>query len=95
MDAAATLAESLPWLPRIRALSYPAAFAAQDGAEDLPIPWNEFDALFVAGSTRWKLGPAARNLVAETKAGAGAAVSVPPTSPVSQVAGLTARGWAG
>lgn len=67
MDAKATLAESLPWLPRIRTLGYPAAFAAQDGSENLPMPWDEFDVLFIAGSTEWKLGPAARQLVAEAK----------------------------
>ncbi|MCX5206756.1 hypothetical protein OG897_35795 [Streptomyces sp. NBC_00237] len=65
MDAEATLAESLPWLPRIRALGYPAAFAAQDGAEDTPLPRDDFDVLFLAGSTTWKLGQAAATLVAE------------------------------
>ena len=32
-DAFGTLAESTPWLPRIRDLGIPAAFAAQDGSE--------------------------------------------------------------
>jgi len=67
-DAAATLEESLPWLPKIRALGYPAAFVAQDGLEDLVTPWEEFDVLFLGGSTEWKLGAAARVLVAEAKA---------------------------
>ncbi|MGW2550061.1 hypothetical protein [Streptomyces sp. NPDC001635] len=67
MDAAATLAESAPWLPKIRALGYPAAFAAQDGAEDLELPWDDIDVLFLAGSTEWKLGPAARALTREAK----------------------------
>jgi hypothetical protein len=66
-DAAATLARSVPWLPRIRALGYPAAFVAQDGQESLPVPWDEFDVLFVGGSTKWKLGAAARLLVGEAK----------------------------
>jgi hypothetical protein len=65
MEAAATLEESLPWLPRIRDLGYPAAFAAQDGAEDLPMPWEDLDVLFLAGSTEWKLGEGARTLVDE------------------------------
>lgn len=64
-DAAATLARSLPWLPRIRSLGYPAAFVAQDGQEDLPMPWDAFDVLFIGGSTEWKLGRAARRLVRE------------------------------
>ncbi|CAM5237509.1 hypothetical protein [Streptomyces griseomycini] len=67
MDAAATLEESRPWLPKIRALGYRAAFAAQDGAEDLPVPWDDLDVLFLAGSTEWKLGPGARVLALEAK----------------------------
>jgi hypothetical protein len=26
------------------------------------VPWNEFDALFIGGTTAWKLGPAAARL---------------------------------
>lgn len=61
-DAAGTLTESLPWLPRIRELGIPAAFAAQDGSENGLIPWDQFDVLFLAGSTGWKIGPAAEQL---------------------------------
>ncbi|MFG2677010.1 hypothetical protein [Streptomyces sp. NPDC048445] len=64
-DAAGTLAESLPWLPRIRQLGAPAAFAAQDGCEHGLIPWDDLDVLFLAGSTEWKTGRAARQLAAE------------------------------
>lgn len=67
-DAGATLARSLPWLPKIRALGYPAAFVAQDGLEDLSVPWDEFDVLFIGGSTEWKLGRHARALIREAKA---------------------------
>lgn len=66
-DAAATLERSLPWLPKIRALGYPAALVAQDGLEHLMIPWDDFDALFIGGTTDWKLGPAARTIAAEAK----------------------------
>jgi hypothetical protein len=66
-DAVATLALSAPMLPRIRALGYRAALVAQDGLEDLAVPWNDFDCLFIGGSTEWKLGPAARRLVAEAR----------------------------
>ena len=62
-DAEATLAESLPWPPRIRALGYLAALVAQDGLEHSTVPWEEFDVLFLGGTTEWKLGPAARALV--------------------------------
>jgi len=49
-DAAATLEQSAPFLPKIRALGYPAALVAQNGLEDLEIPWDTFDALFIGGS---------------------------------------------
>lgn len=67
-DAAGTLAESLPWLARIRELGVPAAFAAQDGCDLLGLPWDEFDVLFIAGSTEWKTGPVAEALAREAKA---------------------------
>jgi hypothetical protein len=66
-DAASTLERSRPFLSQIRALGYPAALVAQDGLEDLEIPWNEFDVLFIGGSTEWKLGPAARTITREAK----------------------------
>jgi hypothetical protein len=64
---AATLTRSLPWLPRIRALGFPAAFVGQDGAAIDTVPWDAFDVFFVGGSTDWKLGPEARRLVAHAK----------------------------
>lgn len=67
-DAVGTLAESRPWLARIRELGVPAAFAAQDGCENGLIPWGEFDVLFIAGSTEWKVGPVAERLAREAKA---------------------------
>lgn len=67
-DAAATLERSIPFLPQIRALGYPAALVAQNGLEYLEVPWDELDVLFIGGSTDWKLGHAARQLVTEAKA---------------------------
>jgi hypothetical protein len=65
-DAKATLRRSymLAW---IRHAGFPAAFVAQDGLEDGRVPWDDFDALFLGGSTRWKLGPAARALAGEAR----------------------------
>jgi hypothetical protein len=63
-DAAATWERSAPWLPRIRGLGYRAAYVAQDGIEDLGVPWEAFDVLFIGGTTRWKLGADVRQLVA-------------------------------
>jgi len=69
-DAGATLARSLPMLPKIRAMGYKAALVAQDGLENImdEIPWDAFDALFIGGSTEWKMGPGAARLVREAKA---------------------------
>lgn len=66
-DAAGTLRESRPWLERIRDLGIGAGFAAQDGCDLLGVPWGEFDALFLAGSTEWKIGPVAQRLSREAK----------------------------
>lgn len=66
-DAVATLERSRPFLSRIRELGYPAALVAQDGLENLDVPWDEFDVLFIGGSTEWKLGEAARHLCGEAK----------------------------
>lgn len=67
-DAQATFDRSTSWLPKIRALGYPAAFVLQDGATDDLTPWDDFDCLFVGGSTEYKLGSEARAYVAEAKA---------------------------
>jgi len=67
-DHWATVERSRPWLRRIRELGLPAAFVGQDGATPANVPWDDFDVLFVGGSTEWKLGPEARTLVAEAKA---------------------------
>ena len=66
-DHAATVERSRPWLPRIRALGYPAAFVAQDGATPNNMPWNEFDALFIGGSTDFKLSQTAVDIAVEAK----------------------------
>lgn len=66
-DAKATLERSGPMLARIRALGFPVALAAQNGLEELPVPWDAFDVLFLGGDTAWKLGRHARALTAEAK----------------------------
>lgn len=67
-DAVATLARSLPWLEGVRSLGYPVAFVAQDGFGSIEVPWDQFDVLFIGGSTIWKLGPHARQAVTDAKA---------------------------
>lgn len=66
-DAAATLALSAPMFRPIREAGYFVALVAQDGLEDLEIPWADFDVLFIGGTTAWKLGEACRLIVAEAK----------------------------
>lgn len=66
-DAAATLALSAPMFGQIRAAGYRTALVAQDGLESLPVPWDDFDALFIGGTTAWKLSEHAANLAAEAK----------------------------
>lgn len=65
-DARATLERSLPHLPRIREMGYPAALVSQDGLHELSVPWGEFDVMFIGGSDAWKLGYEAARLAAES-----------------------------
>lgn len=66
-DAPATLERSLPMLSRIREVGYPAALVAQDGLTPEMVPWDAIDALFIGGSTAWKLSEAAHALCVEAK----------------------------
>lgn len=66
-DAAATLLQSMPMLCAVRDAGYRAALVAQDGMEQCDIPWKHFDALFLGGTTRWKLGNHAAAIVQEAK----------------------------
>lgn len=36
---------------------WPIALVCQDGQESLPIPWNDIEAIFIGGSTDWKMSP--------------------------------------
>lgn len=66
-DHAATLAQWKEWAPRVRAYGVRLAFVLQDGATVDTVPWAELDAVFVGGTTRWKLGAKAREIVREAK----------------------------
>ena len=52
---------------RIRLQGWRLAFVAQDGVEDLEIPWDEIDALFIGGGDPWKDSKAAQDLVKTAK----------------------------
>lgn len=53
-DHAATVRRSVPILRQIRSEGLPAAFVAQDGWSDGNTPWDEFDVMFIGGSTDFK-----------------------------------------
>jgi hypothetical protein len=42
---------------------YRRALVLQDGIEDLPIPWDQVDAVFVGGTTEWKMSDHAAQCV--------------------------------
>lgn len=65
-DWEATLEQSLPSLPPIRD-RVGAALVTQDGATSETVPWDEFDCLFVGGSTEWKLSPISVRIMREAK----------------------------
>jgi len=44
------------------------ALACQDGQENLPIPWNEIDAVFIGGSTNWKCSEHAIHIIQAAQA---------------------------
>lgn len=43
------------------------ALVAQDGQEDLPLPWDHCDAIFIGGSTKFKCSEAAAQIVRAAK----------------------------
>jgi hypothetical protein len=66
-DAKATLELADKWLPYLNHIGYKPAFVGQDGQEDLELPWDEFETLFIGGSTEWKLSEVAFDLVYEAR----------------------------
>lgn len=53
------------WQPRLQL--WPLAFVAQDGQEDMDIPWELCSAVFIGGSTEWKMGRHAAAIVKAAK----------------------------
>jgi len=80
-QAVETVKRSRPVLPLLRQIGYAASFVAQDGlsvnsegslvakseTEELSISWDEFDVLFIGGSTEYKLGATLAAVVKEAK----------------------------
>ncbi len=63
-DAKESLRRGLEYAPIIREMGFPVAIVAQDGAENLHWPWDEFDCVFIGGIRT----PNPRNEWKETKA---------------------------
>lgn len=43
------------------------AFVCQDGQEHLPIPWDQLDAIFIGGSTKWKCSESVTQIIKTAK----------------------------
>lgn len=63
-NSAETLARFERWAPVVRGYGFPVALVGQDGMQPSDVPWNAIDALFIGGTTAWKLGSGARALAA-------------------------------
>jgi hypothetical protein len=48
---------------RCRLDRWPLAIACQDGQENLPIPWDDLSAVFIGGSTKFKLSKDAEDII--------------------------------
>ena len=53
------------WQPRLA--KWPVAFVCQDGQENLDIPWDNLAAVFIGGSTDWKMSKHAAAIVKAAK----------------------------
>ena len=54
------------WKARLHGWSI--ALACQDGQEDLPLPWDDIGAVFIGGSTNWKLSDRAAHCIKAAQA---------------------------
>ena len=66
-DAAATLALFDEWVGTISGFGFPVALVLQDGMVPGDVRWGAVAAVFVGGSTEWKLSADARALVTEAR----------------------------
>ena len=55
------------WAPKIRECGLPVALVAQDGLTPGWTPWRDLDALFIGGTTLWKMGDEAAAMVRAAK----------------------------
>lgn len=73
-DAQASLDRGLKYTELLRSMGFPAAIVAQDGAEKIDYPWDEFDCLFIGGARtkdpkdEWKVSPESWGLIRKARA---------------------------
>jgi len=67
-DAHTTLGNWPFWSRVIRSTGFPPALVGQDGMTTKDIPWSEICALFIGGTTEWKLSDQAARLIGMAKA---------------------------
>jgi len=65
-SAQRTLEVFAAWQHRIR--EWPLALVCQDGQEHLPIPWRDIAAVFIGGTTEWKMSLHAAACIKAAKA---------------------------
>ena len=66
-DSTTTLQLFDEWYHTIAEFGYPVALVTQDGMDINDIPWVQTDAIFIGGSTEWKLSDTSRAIVDEGK----------------------------
>lgn len=66
-DAEATMRMWPTWSEVIRSHGHVPALVAQDGLTASAVPWKEVGAVFIGGSTRYKLGESAAQIVGEAR----------------------------
>ncbi len=64
-DAAETLRRFDVWQPLLAEVGLPVALVGQDGLNLADVPWDRLDAVFIGGSTAWKVGDDAARLTLE------------------------------
>lgn len=67
-DWHATLERWRYWRDTLAMLELPAAYVLQDGQPPHLVPWDDVAAVFIGGTTEYKLGAAAERLAAEARA---------------------------
>lgn len=66
-DHEATLVQFYRWSSAIKRRGLPIAFVLQDGCTVRDVPWLDIDAVFIGGSTEYKLSARVENIVVDAR----------------------------